>query len=599
METSPLGIVFGYFMKNYTWKTLGYYWQHMRGYSFSGWAIVFSSVVAWSLNTAVPWFYKKFFDILSQNGDRGALYQELIKILLIVISLELLAWFFWRIMGFTVAYFESRVLADLSNTCFAYIHKHSFTFFNNSFVGSLVKKVHRFTRSFESLIDRAVFNILPLLVQSSIILSVIFYINFYLGLGLLIWLIIFLTFNWLFVKYKLPYDIKRSEADSKTGAILADTFTNQVNVKLFNGYCRELFGFGEAVKKLRDLRFFTWNLMNIFEAVQGFLAIILEVGLLFYGTVLWKQGLFGIGDFVLVQSYVISLFGRIWDFGRVMQHAYEDLADAVEMTEVLETVHEIKDIPQAKVLKVKGGQINFKKVCFNYNQTRSILKDFDLQIKSGERVALVGPSGAGKSTIIKLVLRLHEVFAGEILIDGQDVKKVTQESLWQNISLVPQDPILFHRSLLENIRYGRPEASDEEVYAAAKKAHCHEFIIDLPEKYQTFVGERGVKLSGGERQRVAIARAILRNAPILILDEATSSLDSESEHYIQDALDILMKNKTVIVIAHRLSTIMKTNRILVIDHGGIVEEGTHNSLLKKKNGLYKKLWNIQAGGFIE
>jgi len=249
-------------------------------------------------------------------------------------------------------------------------------------------------------------------------------------------------------------------------------------------------------------------------------------------------------------------------------------------------------------LIVKKGTVEFQKVNFYYHRTRKILSNFNLKVAAGEKVALVGPSGAGKTTVVKLLLRLYNITAGKILIDGQNIAEISQESLWENTSLVPQDPLLFHRTLMENIRYGKPTATDAEVIAAAKLAHCHEFISEFPDQYDTFVGERGIKLSGGERQRVAIARAILRDAPILMLDEATSSLDSHSEHLIQDALNNLMKNKTVIVIAHRLSTIMKMDRIVVIDHGRIVEQGTHQSLLHKKQSAYKALWKLQAGGFI-
>jgi ATP-binding cassette subfamily B protein len=222
-----------------------------------------------------------------------------------------------------------------------------------------------------------------------------------------------------------------------------------------------------------------------------------------------------------------------------------------------------------------------------------------LRVRSGEKVALVGPSGAGKSTIVKILFRFYEITRGKILIDGQDISRVTQESLRDQISLVPQEPILFHRTLRENIRYGRPGASDEEVVEAARQAHCHEFISGLDKGYDTYVGERGIKLSGGERQRVAIARAILKNAPILVLDEATSSLDSESEALIQDALRVLMRDKTVIVIAHRLSTIMQMDRIIVLENGTVADMGTHQELLRTEGGLYKKLWQLQAGGFLE
>jgi ATP-binding cassette subfamily B protein len=290
--------------------------------------------------------------------------------------------------------------------------------------------------------------------------------------------------------------------------------------------------------------------------------------------------------------------GQAWGFGKLVRSIYSNLADAEEMTKLLETPVEIQNSPTASELLIQRGEIEYKNVGFNYNETRKIISDLSFRISAKEKIALVGTSGSGKSTIVKLLLRMHDLTEGKILIDNINIKNVTQESLWQNISLVPQDPILFHRTIMENIRYGRPDASDDEVIIASKLAHCDDFINELQDKYDTYVGERGIKLSGGERQRIAIARAILRNAPILILDEATSSLDSESEQLIQDALNSLMYNKTVIVIAHRLSTIMKMDKILVIDNGKIVESGSHDTLLKNESGVYRNLWKIQAGGFI-
>jgi ATP-binding cassette subfamily B protein len=349
--------------------------------------------------------------------------------------------------------------------------------------------------------------------------------------------------------------------------------------------------------RLFQLRQFTWNLANYAEIVQGTLMVLLEFVIMYLAVYYWQRGQLNIGDFALLQSYLIQMFDHLWEVGRYIRNIYEALADANEMTEMLVEPHAITDDPHAGVLAIKSGAIEFKHVDFHYHKETPILENFNLSIDPGERIALIGPSGGGKSTIVKLLFRFMDIQGGQILIDGQNIAKVTQNSLRKQISLVPQEPILFHRTLLENIRYGRPEATEEEVIAAAKAAHCHEFISKFPEQYQTFVGERGVKLSGGERQRVAIARAILKNAPILVLDEATSSLDSESEHLIQDALHTLMKGKTNIVIAHRLSTIMEMDRIVVIENGRITEQGKHEELLRAQQGTYQKLWQIQAGGF--
>ena len=550
------------------------------------------------LGVIIPLYYKNFFNVLTGAEPREIIVKTLVFILLIILGLKLIEWLFWRIASFAANYFESSIIADLSNQCFVYLHLHSFDYFISNFVGSLVKRVRYFTSAFERICDQVIWEFIPLVVNVVGITIVLARLSWSLAIGLIIWIAIFLIINWSFTNYKLKYDIKRTEAETNTTSLLADTITNNVNVKLFNGYKREVESFAEATEDLRRLRKFTWDLGNIFEAIQGFLTVILEVGIFYVAIKLWQKNILTVGDFVLIQAYAINVVMRVWGFGRIIRKIYENLADAEEMTVILTTPHGIKDIPHATDLKVKEGKIEFKNVDFDYHHARAILKKFNLIINPGERIALIGPSGGGKTTIVKLLLRMYDLPSGQILIDGQDVAKVTQESLWQNISLVPQDPILFHRSLSENIRYGQPKATDEEIVAAAKTARCHEFIGELSDGYNTYVGERGIKLSGGERQRVAIARAILHNAPILILDEATSSLDSESENLIQTALNELMINKTVIVIAHRLSTIKKMNRIMVIEKGEIIEEGSHQELCEKENGLYRKLWQLQAGGFI-
>ncbi|NBS41646.1 ATP-binding cassette domain-containing protein [bacterium] len=326
--------------------------------------------------------------------------------------------------------------------------------------------------------------------------------------------------------------------------------------------------------------------------------ILVNVALMWIGVVYWLNGTLTLGDLALIQSSLTLVFGKLWGLGRSFRHIFDSMADGKEMVDLMREPHEVRDAKKAKALRVRLGAIDFKRVTFRFHKKRCVLDNFSLSIKPREKIALVGPSGAGKTTITKLLFRFYDVDSGSIRIDGQDIGGVTQDSLRNAVSLVPQDPVLFHRTLMDNIRYGRPDASNEEVMQAARQAHCHEFIEALPEGYGTYVGERGVKLSGGERQRVAIARAILKNAPILVLDEATSSLDSESESLIQSALHSLMRDKTVIVVAHRLSTIMAMDRILVIENGAIASQGTHAQLLKQK-GTYQKLWDIQAGGFAE
>jgi ATP-binding cassette, subfamily B, bacterial len=585
-------------MKYLTKKTFNIYKKATLPYKWYALTIIISIIAASIFQMVAPLLYKEFFNILDIGGDSVMVKANLITILLKVLGVAGASWIFWRIAEITNAHLQTIVLRDLSRKCFDIVHKQSVTFFNNNFIGALVKKVSKFVWSYEAIFDSLTWDFLPALVVVSTVLFVFGQKNIFLMLIVLVWMILFILANYLFTKFKLKYDIKRTALDSKVSGLSADTFTNHDAVKLFTGIEKEKKIFADITQKWHEITRFCWNLAQINHAFQGFFMILLEVGTMYYAIILWERGGFTLGDFVLIQSYVLMIFRNVWSFGRIIRKFYEKLADAEEMTEIFEMPIDIKDSKTAKELKVEKGEIEFRNVVFNYNKTRKIFRELNIVFKPGRSIALIGPSGAGKSTIVKLLLRRYDTTKGDILIDGQKIKKVTQTSLWNQMSFVPQDPILFHRSLIENIRYGRFDATDEEVFEAAKAAHCHEFIEKLPEKYETLVGERGVKLSGGERQRVAIARAILRDAPILILDEATSSLDSESERLIQEALEKLMKGKTVIVIAHRLSTIMKMDSIVVIEEGMIKEHGTHKQLLRKKDGLYRKLWELQAGGFI-
>ena len=580
-------------------QILGQIWMAIKPTKAS---FIFSYIlffVSQVISIFVPLLYKKFFDILGQGGDRILLVPTLIKIITIVAAIKIANWIFWRTAMYIYNKMESKVIARLKQNSFNYMLKHSYNFFTSNFSGSLVQRVNRFSRAFEALSDSIIFNIMPLFI--TIIGSVIitWFVAPVVSLLIVCWVIIFVIFNVSFSLWKLKYDIAVAEADSKTTGYLADSITNNNAVSLFTGNEFESTAFKDITNDQARRTRFSWYLGDVVDGTMAFLIILVEFFIFYYTIKYWGQGLTTIGTFVLAQTYIIGVAQQLWQLNRVIRKIYESIADSKEMVEILMTPYEIKDIQNAKKIKVTSGKIVFDGVNFNFNENREVITDLNLTIEPGQKIAIVGPSGAGKTTFVRLIMRLYDITKGVIEIDGQDISKVTQDSLRENISLVPQDPVLFHRTLLENIRYGRRNATDAEVIEAAKLAHCAEFIDVLPLKYETFVGERGIKLSGGERQRVAIARAILKHAPILILDEATSSLDSHSEALIQDALDNLMKNCTTIVIAHRLSTIRKMDRIIAMNDGKIVEDGTHAQLTRKKSGLYKGLWELQAGGFIQ
>ncbi len=586
-------------MRTTTRKTYAIFWRHARKYPWHLTVIIACLTAAISVESIIPFFYKRFFDLLAASRTpRPEIASGLTTIIFHVFLLWGIVWLFYRIEMFFNAYFEPRVHADIANTCFDYLHHHSHGFFLNRFVGSLVRRVNRFADAFEAISDRALLDLFPMILRALITMAVLWYWHRFLGLLILVWLVIFFAANYLFARYKLKYDIIDAAADTEVSGRLADTITNNVNIKVFTAFKDEMRGFEDLTEKKRRAWMFTWRLSAGIEGVQAAFMITLEFLIMYFAIQLWSQGLLTIGDFALIQSYLIAMFRRLWDFWRMIRDIYRRLADAEEMTEILETPHGVRDISAAHALAVGKGEVEFRGVSFTYTKTRDVINNFNLKINPGEKVGLVGPSGAGKSTLVSLIFRFFDVQAGGIYIDGQNIAEVTQESLRQNVALVPQDPLLFHRTLRENIHYGKRDATDKEVMTAARQAHCDEFIGRLSHGYDTLVGERGIKLSGGERQRVAIARAILKNAPILVLDEATSSLDSHSEGLIQDALSGLMRGKTTIVIAHRLSTIMKMDRIVVIRSGEIYEAGTHDELVQKPGGLYRKLWELQAGGFL-
>ncbi len=577
---------------------LKWFWKYIRPHQWAFYACLISTTLIYVLATIIPLFYKRLFDAIGA-GDRSALAIEAMIGTVGMIGLfALLRWVCYRITGYLIVYFETRVLRNMDEGSFHLILHHSYAFFADNFSGTLMRRVKRFSDAFERLTDSLLFNVLPLAISTIGAVVVLSLRDWRLSTGFFSSVVVLIGANVVYSRWRLKYDIVRSEKDSAVSGTLTDTFTNVMNVKTFARQRFEEERFHAIRAELYASQQKSWYLHENSAAVQAIVMLGVEVGIVYLAVTLWQQGKLTVGDFALIQGYLIAIFDQLRGIGNIMRRIFESISDSKELVEILEQTPDIRDLPRAKVLEVKKGGIKFDRVVFNYHKTRKTIDKLSLTIAPGERVAFVGPSGAGKSTLAKLLLRFYDPDGGHILIDGQDIRRVTQESLHEKIAFVPQDPILFHRTIGDNIRYANLSVTDEQMIEAAKLAHCHEFIDALPEKYGTYVGERGVKLSGGERQRVAIARAILKDAPILLLDEATSSLDSESEAYIQDALLKLMKGRTTIAIAHRLSTIMAMDRIIVLTHGKIADQGTHDELLSRE-GLYRTLWSIQAGGFLQ
>lgn len=580
-------------------SVLLYLWSIVKRHRWKMLFIVLATIateLVWS--TLLPYATKTLIDILSQSGGApsATTIAHLREAITHVFVLSVSAWGMNRFLQYVITRFQTSAMAELEQQATAYLLGHSLQFFQDTFSGSLVRRVTRSVRAFEDIADVTQQKLLPVIVAFLGIQFVIFQRNATIGIAVCFWVALAFAYNVWYGRYRLHGDVERSELDSKLSGTLADIFSNVQTVKAFAQERSEYTVFSRISESLKVMRQWTWERHDWSVAGQILVMNGMQVGSLFYGSYLWANGAITAGDLLLFYSYFMILNTKMQDVARMIRQYFSAFTDAKELIDVLNEPHAIQDVPHAKKLRVKAGEIVFDRVSFHYGKT-ALLKEFSLRVHAGERVALVGPSGAGKSTITKLLMRYHDVQRGSISIDGQQIARVTQESLRAQIALVPQEPALFHRSIRDNIRYANKRAEDAEVIRAAKSARCHEFIMRLPDGYDTYVGERGVKLSGGERQRIAIARAILKDAPILVLDEATSSLDSESEHLIQEALHELMKHRTVIVIAHRLSTIMAMDRIVVLQNGRIVDEGTHHELLMKK-GLYKQLWDIQAGGFV-
>jgi ATP-binding cassette, subfamily B, bacterial len=505
-----------------------------------------------------------------------------------------------RLVGLqAIVPFTLRIMSDVARDAFMRVQRFSTDWHANSFAGSTVRKITRGMWALDLLNDTILMALLPslLVLLGSMILLGLHWpaLGLVVGVGAAVYIPMMVLFS---TRYIAPAARVSNAWDTKVGGTLADAMTCNAVVKSFGAEAREDARLGRVISRWRSRVRRTWLRYNYTNIAQLTLLLCLRASVIGGALLLWMAGRASPGDvtYVLTSYYIIHAYLR--DVGMHINNLQRSVNDMEELVAIHDEAIGIADAPGALPISVHGGRIVFDEVTFHYGGHRDPLYDgLSVDIRAGERVGLVGRSGSGKTTFVKLVQRLYDVSGGRILIDGQDIAQATQHSLRSQIAIVQQDPILFHRSLAENIAYGRPGASMAAIEQAARLANAHEFILRLPKGYGTLVGERGVKLSGGERQRVALARAFLADAPVLILDEATSSLDSESEALIQQAMERLMKGRTSIVIAHRLSTVRGLDRILVFDRGEIVEQGTHAALANRAGGIYRGLFERQATEF--
>lgn len=538
---------------------------------------------------------------LKRFDSQSPTLEELMPYLLFFGGLWLVGEMFWRLSFMLMQRFLVRALYNLYTFALKELGKKDLGFFHDNFAGSLTKKTISFGRSFENFFDtimfKVVINALPLLFVSVVLWRYSPWLVVVL-LGSIV--VVFFIMMPLIKKRKRLVDLREAASNSMAGHI-ADVIGNMDAVQAFAHQEYEQKQHEHNVQDYMNKALHSWDFhtMRVDLKISPMYVLINVAGLALAVLLGGRNGTTMAAIFITF-NYYAQVTAVLWEFNRTYRNFESSIAEAAQFTELLLTPTLVHDPKHPQNFEVSRGAVSFRNVDFNYPNTknRPLFSNFNLDIAPGEKIALVGHSGGGKTTVTKLLLRFVDVVNGELLIDGQNIAHTKLAAVRSSIAYVPQEPAMFHRSIRDNIRYGKLDATDKEVIAAAKKANAHEFIDLLPEGYDTMVGERGVKLSGGQRQRIAIARAIIKDAPILVLDEATSALDSESEKLIQAALWELMKGRTTIVIAHRLSTIQKMDRILVLEKGVITEQGTHTALLQKR-GTYAKLWAHQSGGFIE
>jgi ABC-type transport system involved in Fe-S cluster assembly fused permease/ATPase subunit len=572
------------------WKTirtlLPYLWEFRWRVALALALLVLAKVA----NVAVPLMLKHIVDALDKPRP------ELVLPVAFLLGYGLLRFastLFGELRDAVFAKVTQRAIRRVALKVFSHLHALPVRFHLERQTGGVSRDIERGTRGIGFLLNFMLFNILPTLVEIGLVAGIlIVHYDIRFALIVLATLLVYVAFTLFVTEWRMVFRRTMNDMDSKANTRAIDSLLNYETVKYFGNEAFETRRYDESLQVWEKAAIRNQTSLAALNAGQSFIIAVGVTLLMFLAAQGVIEGTMTLGDLVLVNAYMIQIYLPLHFLGFVYREIKHSLADMEKMFGLLEVTPEIRDKPGAPELKVTRGEIRFQHVDFAYEPRRQILFDVSFVVPPGRTVAVVGHSGAGKSTLSRLLFRFYDVTGGRILIDGQDIRDVTQKSLRAAIGIVPQDTVLFNDTIYYNIAYGRPDASREEVIAAAKAAHIHDFIESLPDKYDTLVGERGLKLSGGEKQRVAIARALLKNPRILIFDEATSALDSKSEKAIQAELRRIAENRTTLVIAHRLSTIVDADRILVMDHGRIVEAGTHRELLEA-NGLYAHMWALQ------
>ena len=547
-------------------------------------------VIAKVATVAVPLILKRIVDSLDVEASLLLLP---LGLLLAYGALRLTTALFNELRDVLFARVRYRAIQKLSTRVLEHLHNLSLRFHIERQTGSITRDLERGTQSLSSIINYMVFIIVPTFVELGLVAAILlgaYALKF--SVATLITIILYIGFTLLVTNWRMKYRHEMNRLDSQANSIAVDSLLNYETVKYFNNERYELSRYGETLSQWENAAVKSITTMSMLNFGQAFIIAIGVTIIMIFAAGGVADGNMTLGDLVLVNALMLQLFVPLNTLGIVYRQITYSLADMDMLVKLLQKDTEIKDAPNAKPLKVSAAQIEFDKVSFSYSQDREILRDVSITIPSGHKVAVVGPSGAGKSTIARLLFRFYDVSEGAVRIDGQDVRECTQQSLHENIAVVPQDTVLFNESIYFNIQYAKPGASKEEIEQAAKLANIHDFIEQLPQQYETIVGERGLKLSGGEKQRVAIARAVLKNPRIVIFDEATSSLDSQSESMILNAMQEVTQGVTTLVIAHRLSTIVDADSIYVFDHGRVVESGSHRELLAQQ-GIYANMWALQ------